>query len=99
MFESLEVGNASANITDRNAEVQNITQTVQRIDPDLYEISLLHKEKLKLQVYFNDLGIILNWEIGSGENIKTQTDERGLLRTLTFLLIALTQMVKPCKVL
>ena len=83
---SLEVGNAAANITDRNAEVQNITQTVQRIDPDLYEISLLQKgeEKLKLQVYFNDLGDILNWEIGSGENIKTQTDERGLLRTLTF---------------
>ena len=38
------MGNAAANITDRNAEVQNITQTVQG-DPDLYEISLQGERK------------------------------------------------------
>tara|TARA_Y100000589_G_scaffold52171_1_gene43423 strand:+ start:5522 stop:7957 length:2436 start_codon:yes stop_codon:yes gene_type:complete len=83
---SLEVGNPTVNITDRYEDIQNIAQSIERIDPDQYEISLLHKgeEKLKLQVYFNDLGDILNWEISGGDNIETQTDERGLLRTITF---------------
>ena len=85
---SLEVGNPTSNITDRYAEVQNIAQSVKRIDPDVYEITLIHKgeEKLKLNAYFNDLGDIMDWEIGEneGQDISKQTDERGLLRTLTF---------------
>ena len=75
---SLEVGNPTSNITDRYAEVQNIAQSVKRIDPDVYEITLIHKgeEKLKLNAYFNDLGDIMDWEIGEneGQDISKQTD-------------------------
>ena len=58
----LKLGNPTSNITDRYAEVQNIAQSVKRIDPDVYEITLIHRgeEKLKLNAYFNDLGDIMD---------------------------------------
>lgn len=83
---NLEIGNESANITDRYDQIQRVEQSVRKINPDSYEITIEHRgqEKIKLNAFFNDLGDILNWELGESDNIKVQTDEQGQLRTLTF---------------
>lgn len=83
---NLALGNETVNVTDRYDNIQRVQQSVKKIDPDTYEITIKHEEqdKIKLKAFFNDLGDILNWELGDSENVKVQTDEQGQIRTLTF---------------